>query len=47
MLKIYSSISFQDQAIKKVANENVHLMKFMIKAAAIKKQQQDEPSTSE
>jgi len=47
MLKIYSSISFQDQAIKKVANENVHLMKFMIKAAAVKKQQQEEPSTSE
>ena len=47
MLKIYSALSFQDQAIKKVANENIHLMKYMIKAAAVKKQIQDEPSTSE
>jgi hypothetical protein len=45
MLRIYSSLAFQDQAIKKVANENIHLMKYMIKTAAVKKQMQEEPST--
>ncbi len=45
MLKIYSALAFQDQAIKKVVNENVHMMKFMIKSAANKRK--EEPSTSE
>lgn len=37
MLKIYSSIAFFDQSIKKISNENIHMMKFMIKSAQHKK----------
>jgi len=31
LLKLFSSLSFFDKSIKKIANENVHLMNYMIK----------------
>ena len=31
LLKIYSSLTFYDQSLKKIANENNYLMKFMLR----------------
>jgi hypothetical protein len=36
---MYSSLQFYDQSLKKIANENVHMMKFMLKTAEHRKEE--------
>eukprot|EP00347_Sterkiella_histriomuscorum_P002397 403368319 len=39
MLKIYSGLQFYDNSVKKIANENMHMMKFMIRTAEFRKEE--------
>jgi hypothetical protein len=40
LLKLYSAINFYDQSLKKIVNENVHMMTYMQRAAE-RKQEED------
>jgi hypothetical protein len=47
MLRVYSSLNFFDQNFKKIANENTHLMRFMLKSHEQGKDEQTADQTEQ